>query len=233
VESYSYDVYGQPAITDEFGNGITVSDIGNSHMFTGRRWDNESGLYFFRARHYSPVLGRFMQMDPVGPFSLETNLYAYAQNRPSDLTDPLGLGFWQDLAAFAAGAGAATFVVVTGGTGALVLVGALGAGAAAGGVTYTVWEKTKANPECGWFWIFVKGAGRGLAGASIPVAWAATLAPAAAATGATTSHAASSAIAAYNAGNRLLAEHLARLAGYSSLHHLLKFREQLRQALTK
>jgi uncharacterized protein RhaS with RHS repeats len=37
-------------------------------MFTGRQWDSESGLYYYRARYYSPSLGRFLQPDPIAQF---------------------------------------------------------------------------------------------------------------------------------------------------------------------
>jgi len=65
VEKYRYDVYGQPAIFDGLGNPLTESAIGNSYMFTGRRYDKESGLYYYRARYYNSVSGRFLQMDPI------------------------------------------------------------------------------------------------------------------------------------------------------------------------
>jgi RHS repeat-associated protein len=41
----------------------------------------ETGLYFYRARHYSPQWGRFLQPDPIG-YSGGINLYAYVGNDP-------------------------------------------------------------------------------------------------------------------------------------------------------
>lgn len=58
--------------------------------YTGQRFDPETSLYYFRARHYSPLLGRFMQADPSG-YSAGTNLYAYVANDPLNAVDPLGL----------------------------------------------------------------------------------------------------------------------------------------------
>jgi RHS repeat-associated protein len=58
--------------------------------YTGQRIDPEpGGLYYYRARHYSPVWGRFMQPDPVG-YGAGSNLYAYVGNDPVNLIDPFG-----------------------------------------------------------------------------------------------------------------------------------------------
>jgi RHS repeat-associated protein len=51
----------------------------------------ESGLYYYRARMYSPTLGRFLQPDPSGSDGSATNLYAYVGNDPVNLADPTGL----------------------------------------------------------------------------------------------------------------------------------------------
>ena len=69
VESYSYDVFGRPSVT---------SSLGNRFMFTGREYDAETDLYFYRARYYSPRIGRFLQRDrltwaPNDPRILDKN----------------------------------------------------------------------------------------------------------------------------------------------------------------
>jgi len=59
-------------------------------MFTARRFDDETGLYYYRARHYNPQLGRFLQPDPSG-YSDGLNLYTYCSNNPLIWVDPSGL----------------------------------------------------------------------------------------------------------------------------------------------
>jgi len=81
VESYSYDVFGEPN---------TASSIGNPYMFTGRRYDPEAGLYYYRARYYAYDIGRFLQTDPIG-YAAGLNLYTYCRNNPLNLIDPYGL----------------------------------------------------------------------------------------------------------------------------------------------
>jgi RHS repeat-associated protein len=75
---------------DPFGNG-SVSGAANSNLFqyTGR--ENEgNGLYFYRARYYSPLLGRFVSEDPKG-FSAGGNFYRYVEDNPVSYSDPSGL----------------------------------------------------------------------------------------------------------------------------------------------
>jgi len=59
--------------------------------FTGQRFDPEtSGLYYYRARHYSPAWGRFIQPDPIGHAG-GSNPYTYVGNDPLNLRDSTGL----------------------------------------------------------------------------------------------------------------------------------------------
>jgi RHS repeat-associated protein len=59
------------------------------YAFTGREWDPETGLYYYRARYYAPQIGRFVSEDPIG---LEDgpNRYAHVSNDPVNFTDPSG-----------------------------------------------------------------------------------------------------------------------------------------------
>ena len=59
-------------------------------MFTARRLDPETGLYYYRARIYCPTLGRFLQTDPIG-YSDGVNLYVYVGNNPIVFVDAYGL----------------------------------------------------------------------------------------------------------------------------------------------
>ncbi|MBL1259190.1 MAG: RHS repeat-associated core domain-containing protein [Thiotrichaceae bacterium] len=73
--------------------GLDLSSSGestNSLAYTGREQDNESGLYYYRARYYDPEVGRFISEDPLG-FEAGINFYSYVGNNPLRFNDPMGL----------------------------------------------------------------------------------------------------------------------------------------------
>ena len=102
---YHADILGSiVALTDEDGAVVTqynyspfgvTSAISESVVqpfrFTGREWDAETGMYYYRARYYAPDVKSFTSEDPIRFESGDTNWYRYVDNDPVNKTDPLGL----------------------------------------------------------------------------------------------------------------------------------------------
>ena len=77
---------------DSLGNITAMTgSVMNSFCFTGREWDTETRLYYYRARYFDPTTGRFFGEDPQG-FAAGVNFYAYSLKNPTTYTDPFGLG---------------------------------------------------------------------------------------------------------------------------------------------
>jgi RHS repeat-associated protein len=89
------------ALTDDTGQlveSITYDSFGNSagssftrYTYTGREFDTDTGLYYYRARWYDPQIGRFLSEDPIGFQGGDINLYGYVNNDPTKFRDPTGL----------------------------------------------------------------------------------------------------------------------------------------------
>ncbi len=89
VNTYEYD---------EWGNILSQQEtVDNPLKYCGEYYDDESGLYYLRARYYDPRVGRFVSQDSyegdiTNPLSL--NLYSYCSNSPIVYVDPSG--HWQE-----------------------------------------------------------------------------------------------------------------------------------------
>jgi RHS repeat-associated protein len=67
------------------------------YQFTGQRREAGLGLYFYQARWYDPVVGRFLQADTIVPElgdPQSLNRYTYAKNSPLVYNDPTGHIAW-------------------------------------------------------------------------------------------------------------------------------------------
>ena len=83
VNHTEYDAYGQ--ILSQLNEAIA-----DRFAFTGREFDRITQDYFYRARFYSPITGRFSSNDPLGFGGNDANLFRYVANSPGNYIDPLG-----------------------------------------------------------------------------------------------------------------------------------------------
>ena len=101
VEAYDTDAYGNTLISTGPGaDGVwftdddVQSDYGaNNVIYCGYSYDAETELYYVRNRTYNPVLGRWIQRDPIG-FQGGINLYEYVGSGPVGGVDPWGHDSW-------------------------------------------------------------------------------------------------------------------------------------------
>jgi len=132
VQRYVYSSFGKLLKTVD-ASGIEGSPLlKTSYTYTNREFDEETGLYYYRARYYDAHSGRFMQEDPHSgdirnPITV-TNRYVYGGNNPVMNVDPNGRFFFAAIII-----GAVLGGVIADANGGNFLEGAL-IGAAAGGV---------------------------------------------------------------------------------------------------
>ena len=147
VSLFEYKPFGSVAYAAEDNSYDT------DKRFTGKTYDDSSGLHYYGARYYDSELGRFITADTVVPYVFDPqsfNRYSYVRNNPLVFTDPSGNKFqwWNPFSWFGGGGGAiaavatmfvtAMAMIFTGGTASPFLpalngmfFGALGGGAAA------------------------------------------------------------------------------------------------------
>jgi RHS repeat-associated protein len=111
---------------DAFGNSVTQGTTQNKFGYTGHETDRNTGLIYFKARHYDPELGRFISADAFegeAIFPVTWNGYLYANGNPFFYIDRNGYYSWSEFGDdIAYGTGAAVGGVVGGVVGAAELV---------------------------------------------------------------------------------------------------------------
>ena len=88
VEEYDFKAFG------DFTTPQSLSGLDNPYHFQGRRYDAETGFYYFRNRYNDPSTGRFLQRDPRGLWADSMNIgnaYSFAGNNAANYSDPFGL----------------------------------------------------------------------------------------------------------------------------------------------
>ncbi len=99
LQKYDYSAFGKIlTIKDASGNDVSQNQpLHTALTYTGREYEEDTGLFFYRARFYDPSIGRFLQTDPdpgnlKNPISMISK-YVYAKNNPLYYTDPTGKEF--------------------------------------------------------------------------------------------------------------------------------------------
>lgn len=91
LTKYRYNAWGQVlGVYDGSGTPLTESAIGNRILWQGREYSWKTGIYYFRARWYDPITGRWLSNDPIG-ISGGLNQYVFCSNNPVNFRDPYGL----------------------------------------------------------------------------------------------------------------------------------------------
>ncbi|WP_040571126.1 RHS repeat-associated core domain-containing protein, partial [Methyloversatilis thermotolerans] len=141
TQSLRYSAFGQ----SQSGTGASPNRL----KYTGRE-DDGTGLYYYRARYYDPVIGRFISEDPLGFAAGDVNFYAYVGNNPVNANDPSGLVDWRGVGKstidiLGNGAGLVTGGVLTVAGAALIVAPEPMISKLAGGATFAAGAANVAN----------------------------------------------------------------------------------------
>jgi RHS repeat-associated protein len=82
AQTYTFDSFGKQTASS--------GSLTNPFQYTGREFDPETSLYYYRARYYDPTAGRFLSEDPMRFFE-SPDFYAYVENNSTNLFDTSGL----------------------------------------------------------------------------------------------------------------------------------------------
>ena len=109
----SFDAWGQRRGATNWSSDLDLSqaqalaDI-TTEGFTGHQQIDTAGIIHMKGRIYDPILGRFLQADPIvqEPFNPQNlDRYTYVLNNPLSFTDPTGYSFfskyWRTIASLA------------------------------------------------------------------------------------------------------------------------------------
>jgi RHS repeat-associated protein len=97
--SYRYDPYGVPTITRN-SQAQSSDPLQQPWAYTSRLRDEETALYYYRAREYDGQVGRFLARDPE-LYRVGNSLYEYVASTPTNAIDPEGRIIWFVVAAAA------------------------------------------------------------------------------------------------------------------------------------
>jgi RHS repeat-associated protein len=92
IQRMVYNPYGEvfllnPDWTEQLGTPL----VPWQHLFQGLKFTEATGLGYVRNRDYSPSLGRFIELDPLGFDAGDNNWYRFVGNGPEGRVDPWGL----------------------------------------------------------------------------------------------------------------------------------------------
>jgi RHS repeat-associated protein len=95
VERFAYDAFGVFSVLTPAWGSRGSSSYGWCYQHQTLRYDSVTGTYAVREREYSPTLGRWLQLDPIGLDGGDLNYYRFVLNRPADSRDPFGERAWR------------------------------------------------------------------------------------------------------------------------------------------